>query len=285
MGLLDVSLERLLTALKILVDEGIIPEAEGYINLFIEDPKIRKRLKDHIQASINITLPYENAKSILSTENFWGPHEWINHGVKFTEEQFNQVLNFPWGKEVLELSCPFLEGMPVRRRHLGFLGVHNVEGRNLTIDRWEEEQVLGKFNMRCNPSDLRYKNPFKKTTTGLRWYLIYHSHVPESRDKTYAEQVSLLPKEYEVPKAAVAFTMLMLFKRKNCAKEGSSMMFRCSDNLSEKNKHITVGCNKAGMIEAKIVDDNRTDHNLGILASRKLPVAAKSVKSKKKEDG
>ena len=277
MGLLDVSLEKWLTALKFLVDEGIMPEE--YIDLFIEDPKIRKRLQVHIQASVNVILPYEDAKSILSIENFWGPHEWINQGIKFTEDQLNQVHSFPWGKDVLEEDCPFLKGMKVRRRHMGFLGVARIEGKLLTIDRWEEDQVF-EFNMTCRPSALRYQGPFKRTTTRLRWYLIYHSHVPESRDKTYAEQISLLPKEYEVPKAVVAFTMLMLFKQKNY-REGGRMMFRCSDKLSEKNKHIAIGCNDAGVIQARIVDDSTTEHHLGIMASRKLPVAAKSVSKKK----
>ena len=108
-----------------------------------------------------------------------------------------------------------------------------------------------------------------KVKLGLRWYLLLKDIVPNSENKTFDEQVAMLPKEYEVP-SAVAETAKDLLIYKKTGKYVNSQRYVRTSDLDSGGRRVFVGaCGAGGVGVSSSWDDYRRGF-VGVGACRKF---------------
>ena len=98
--------------------------------------------------------------------------------------------------------------------------------------------------------------------------------VPGSINKTWAEQIAMIPAEYEVPLAVEEVTKPILHYRKNGSFPYSVEAARCW-NVTSKKFHTVVAAVKNAELYVFDSCDEKYDMRIGLAASRKpkiLPV-------------
>lgn len=132
----------------------------------------------------------------------------------------------PWGTDILNAPCPFHKGKTVGETHFLFLGCSQRhlpwKAVKLTIMGWYEANRLplacpmGERLLYQASQDPWYRNELCATqeTCSYRWYLMLKEIVPGTLGKTYAEQVKMLPPEYEVPLAVEEVAKNILYYKK-----------------------------------------------------------------------
>ncbi len=200
---------------------------------------------------------------------FFGAEEWKTHYDVATPE----VPEFPWSPEVLNLSCPFVRGKKAKDTHFAFLGLSEVEGEALSLMKlniFHPSNKQPKFF--SSPDDAWYrKQPFATDVAiRLRWYLLLKSIVPGSESKTWDQQLSMLPVEYEAPTAVEEAGKDVFCYKTSRTYLNRERYARTSDTTSYGFRVDVGSCDPYRVV----VDgwDDGPGPNIGVAASRKLPV-------------
>ncbi|MFH1894326.1 MAG: hypothetical protein ABH813_00250 [Patescibacteria group bacterium] len=241
-----------------------------------------------VQSDIEATINKKRAREIMG-ENFFGVEDWSKfYGVDFSKKQLREVIEFPWGEDILNAPCPFVKGKGIRETHFAFLGLKAIGSKPLTITRWEKlHPSPGQPRFRCYyPGNWFEKKKFaNEPTCGFRWYLMLLEIVPNSTHKPYKEQVAMLPAEYEVPFAIEEVSKnFLLYYKQNFVYLHPLGWGRCQDvawvghrvhiNRSVNHYSIPGGLASIGLgVGCGLSSD--LGWEIGLAASRKSPYGAK----------
>ena len=246
---------------------------EGVITQLHEDDIFHERLAEFLlRRGIEGSVHHKLARVVMGNKNFWGMEEWASiYGENFTEEQLSEVADFPWSEDILNAPCRFNEGKFVKDTHSAFLGIERINREPLTILKWHElhpDTDKPRFSYAKKPwyGKQRFAT---EVTCGLRWYLMLLEIAPDFTDKTYEEQVAMLPQDYEVPLAIEEVTKNILYYRKNGIYLNVLQWGRCQDITLYDNR-VTIGYAEEG-INVNQYWDNQCLSIEGVAVSRKLP--------------
>jgi hypothetical protein len=203
----------------------------------------------------------------------FGVEEWVTlYGVNFTNKQLRKISEFPWNENVLNAPCPFYKGKSIKETHFAFLGLDSFKGKPLTVIEWQElhpksgQPRFYSYAPKCWYAKERFA---KQSTCHFRWYLMPLEIIPKSTDKTYQEQVAMLPAEYEVPLAIEEITKLILYYKRNGIYLNQMRWGRCRDVTSGGGR-VNVGLFDLDGLSVGDWWDGHRDYNLGLAASRKF---------------
>lgn len=262
----------------VLDKSGLRPDEVDYLigrgNRFkVEQRKLLQRLSIGCPASV------EAAQQLLG-KNFFGVEDWQDmYGVSFTKKQLAAAGQFPWGEAVLNASCPFHPNKKVKDTHVAFLGVEHLDEQRkkpLTIRQWQELHPTSQQpRFYSYAPDCWYaKEKFATTITcQLRWYLMLAEIIPGSEDKTFDEQMAMLPAEYEVPTAVEEVTKDFLCFKKTGVYLNGNRYGRVQD-VDSRGLRVNVGGFDGDGLSVSNYWDDKALYDLGLAAARKLPVAA-----------
>jgi hypothetical protein len=189
------------------------------------------------------------------------------YGIALTPKQIASVANFPWSDAVLNSPCPFNPGKMVRETHFAFVGLDTVS--IMELQKLNPKATEPRFYQ--YGSDAWYRNEKFATKVNLkfRWYLLLKEIVPGSENKTFDEQVAMLPKEYEVPTAVEETAKDFLTFKKTGTYVNSNRYARTAD-LDSVGLRVVVGdCVARGVVVFSGWDDGRRG-SVGLSASRKF---------------
>jgi len=269
-GLWTIQFGELGATLKALQDNGVTVE---HLARLRAKPDYAKRVAEFmLQGGLVGSAHQKLARAILG-KNFFGVEEWsFLYGVNFSNKQLREVAEFPWSEDVLNAPCPFYKGKSVKETHFAFLGLDTFKGKPLTILRWQElHPASGQPKFYSYAPDSWYsKEKFgNKPTCGFRWYLMPLEIVPESTNKTYAEQTAMLSADYEVPLAIEEITKVILYYRKNGIYLNSTRYGRCQD-VASNGYRVDVGYFVSEGLNVNRYWDDFHHHSIGLAASRKF---------------
>jgi hypothetical protein len=190
--------------------------------------------------------------------------------IAVTAKQMGAIGDFPWSDAILNSACPFNKGKMVRETHFAYVGLESTNGESLTINQ------LQKLNPKATePRFYSYEDSWyakeqfaAEQQLELRWHLMLKEIVPGSESKTWDEQRTMLPPEYEVP-TAVAETAkdLLIFKKLGVYVNGNR--YARTASVGSDGYLVIVGdCGPRGV---RVDDrwDDRRDSIFGVGASRK----------------
>lgn len=207
-------------------------------------------------------LTIEKVSEIMG-KNFFGTADWmISCNIDLSKRLLCSIPEFTWSEEILNAPCPFIKGKSVKETHFAFLGLDSLDNEPLNSLKF--------FSLYFDPNLLHSKRELiNDKTCSLQWYLILKEVVPDSYEKTYQEQLAMLPLEYEVPSAVEEIAKNILFFKKNGIYLNRSYLARCHDGDKLKG-HLVVGyCDDLG---PRVYDwpdeDDAHNPNVGIAASR-----------------
>jgi len=267
-GLWTASYGEIGASLKALEDHGVT--TEHLARLRAESDYAKRVAEFMLRGGLEGSVHQKLARAILG-KNFFGIEEWATlYGVNFTNKQLREVANFPWNEDVLNTPCPFHKGKSIKETHFAFLGLDGFKGKPLTIIKWQElHSKSGQPRFYSYAQDCWYaKEKFAiNPTCRFRWYLMPLEIIPDSTEKTYQEQVAMLPAEYEVPLAIEEVTKLILYYRKNGIYLNQTNYGRCQDVTSDGSRVYVGRFDSYGLDVSYCWDDNR-NYNIGLAASR-----------------
>ncbi|MBI2952236.1 hypothetical protein HYY27_09080 [bacterium] len=216
-------------------------------------------------------IPHERARDLLG-QNFFGVQDWSTFcGATLSPDQARRVAAFPWGEEVLNAPCPFVEGRLVRETHFAFLGLGAIDGAPLTVLRLHDLHArAGRplFYHAANPWYEKFAFA-SETTCDFRWRLALQEIVPGSAGKAFEDQMAALPPGYEVPSAVEEALKATLHFVKNGVCLNARKWGRCRDTLPDGSR-VSVGrFGPRGLFINHYWGDGS---GLGLAASRKHPV-------------
>lgn len=244
-----------------------------FFERFLTDKNYTSRVAEFmLRGGIEASIHQKLAQAILG-KNFFGVKAWSAlYGVNFSRRQLREIAEFPWDENVLNTHCPFVKNKTIRETHFAFLGLSAIRGKKLSIMKLQKLHPSSgqpKFYFSDNPC---YKDEEFATqkTCGLRWYLMLREIVPGSENKTYEEQLVMLPPEYEVPFAIEETTKDITCFKKNGTYLNPNRWGRCQDISSDGGRVRVGGFGRAGLF----VDDDwggGRSSFIGLSASRKFP--------------
>lgn len=228
------------------------------------------------------------ARSGLLPSLLFGPREWARcFGIILTDKQLGSeaVKNFPWGRDILNLPCPFTPAYRIWNTHFAFLGIDTIDKNPLSIQNmaklcsrvsalsWRTRFFFGD-NKWCKERDF-----VVKTTCSLRWYLMPPIAVPGSHNKPCEEQVKMLPPEYEVPTAVERTLQIILYGQLGGGenpygpeKLENIIGCRCREMVSDCDCVVVDYDIVAAGLDIRVKSSPVTESSCyGIAASRKLP--------------
>lgn len=269
-GLWTASYGEIGATLKVLQDHGVTVE---HLARLRAEPDYAKRVAEFILGGgLKGSVHHQLARAIMG-KNFFGVEEWSTlYGVNFTKKQLRAVAEFPWSEDILNSPCPFVKGKSIRETHFAFLGLNNIKGKPLPILKWQElHPASGQPRFYSYAPNAWYSEQkfAKEVTCGFRWYLMPLEIIPNSTDKTYQEQVVMLPADYEVPLAIEEVTKDLLYYRKNGIYLNPQRYGRCQDVPSGGYRVVVGNFVSKGLV----VDNYWVGYRLcyiGVAASRKF---------------
>ena len=211
----------------------------------------------------------------LPEMEYFGVADWQKfYRVSLTPRQIMAIGDFPWSENLLNSPCPWNPGKTIRETHFAFMGFDTI-----SIMKLQELNPQGKdpcFYVYA-PDVWYIKEKFPHRVLRLRWYLLLREIIPNSEEKTFNTQKMILPKEYEVPSAAVEAAKNFLIYKKEGIYVNEKRYARTSD-VNSGHRHIVIGCCNAE-IDGAYIDGvyvrfrENVDQipDVGIGASRKLP--------------
>lgn len=231
--------------------------------------------------------------SLLDDSRFFGPADWLKY---YDIEVIGLKLPKPVEelKAILESPCPFVEGKKVKETHYLFCMPFDYTEKPLTVNQWLEiYKHEASINFRgvddrghnCGYYDSDYRKlDFSKTTTAnYVWYLMFEGVIPDSKNKSFFEQVHFLKNQkYELPRAIEILSMLLLVFEKNKYLIGGSSLIsgRTTDpylvytqvtigtmNLNGREIFIYDGPNRNDL---PIKTSDITNPNVGVFGYKKL---------------
>ncbi len=218
-----------------------------------------------------LKIDWQRARDIMG-KNFFGIEDWATlYGANFSQKQLREVAEFPWSEDILNSTCP-LCGKTVKDCHFAFLGLDRLNGKPLTILKFQElYPVTAQPRFASYISDSWYSEEkfVAETTMSLRWYLLHTNIVPKSEDKTFDEQKAMLPAEYEVPSAIAEVSKDLLVFKKTGVYANSSRYGWCID-LFSGGCRVRVGIFIVDGLHVNGFGDESRDHSIGVATSRKL---------------
>lgn len=189
------------------------------------------------------------------------------YGLTLMPKQIASVANFPWSDKTLNAPCPFNPGKMIRETHFAFVGLDTVS----IMEFQKLNPIATEPRFYQYGSDAWYRNEKFATKVNLkfRWYLLLKDIVPGSENKTFDEQVAMLPEEYEVPTAVEETTKDFLIFKKTGTYVNSNRYARTAD-LDSGGFRVLVGyCDADGVRVSHYWGDDRSD-SVGLPASRKF---------------
>src|SRR3989344_4004711 len=180
--------------------------------------------------SVAVPTAPKRAKDIMG-ENFIGLEEVEKHlDIAFSKKDAEKLAEIPWSEETLE---------EVKHTHI------LVPGYPLSILQIREKVPQGIF---LSYKDAWYNNqPFAtEEKVEMGWYLIRKGIQPTSTGKTYQEQLALLSKDEENPKAVEMVYAKTLFWLTRKEKFLTDCWARCRD-LGSDGYHANVGLCDGGL--------------------------------------
>lgn len=224
------------------------------------------------------------ARDILG-KNLFGPEQWLlYYGIWFSEQQLKDISRFPWNESVLNAPCSFIKGKSIKETHFAFLGTDRIYNKPLDLLKWHElSPITGKKKLKENPW-YKDQNFARVNTCCFRWYLTLIESVPNSTEKTYPEQVELLPPEYRAPFVIEEVTKNILYYKTHKTYPNFNAWIRCREVadiadiedvsiiagaaiIAANNCHICVG----DFIKVRGWSGDRRHSAIGISAFRKSP--------------
>ncbi len=229
-------------------------------------------------SGIGMTTTLQRAKEIFGEKNVFGPKEWMKYFHYFIEENQNEVNKIPWNEVVLRSPG-------INQPHFLFLGIKDMNGKLLNINRWNyifpkdtprfyrQDSTLGYSSVystersRTGGWEDYLGDDFCGHTCDFRWYLMPVGIVKDSNRRSYDQQISMLPNEYEVPSAIERITGNFLYYMLN-GKYLDKHRGRSRD-LTNSGERVIVGFSSGlGLLFGPFAsDDTRCD--AGVVASRK----------------
>lgn len=189
------------------------------------------------------------------------------YGITLTSKQVASVGDFPWSDAVLNAPCPFHKGKMIRETHFAFVGLDRVS--IMELQKLNPKATEPRFYQ--YGSDAWYRNEKFATKVNLkfRWYLLLKDVIPGSENKTFDEQVAMLPEGYEVPTAVEETAKDFLIFKKTGTYVNSNRYARTAD-LDSDGRRVYVGrCDADGVFVDDCYGVDRLG-NLGLSASRKF---------------
>ncbi|MDD5396111.1 MAG: hypothetical protein PHV78_02575 [Patescibacteria group bacterium] len=269
-GLWTLEFGEIGSTLKALQDRGV---TKVHWDRVRTDPDYARKVAEaFLSGEVESPISLELVRELMGNERFFGPDDWAAlYGARFTKKQLREIARFPWNETVLNSPCPFVPGKTIRETHIAFLELDRINGTPLTIMKWQQLQPApGQPRFYKYSSEAWYSNQrFAVRTTGkLRWRLMPLEIVPNSEDKTFADQQSMLPTNYEVPPAVTEVTKAMLYFKKSGQYVNPTRYGRCSD-LTSGGYRVYVGYFDANGLVVDDWDGYRYDH-IGLSAARKF---------------
>ena len=196
----------------------------------------------------------------------FGAAEWVRYfGDIGTEPPFPADIT-----EILKSPCPYWSSKKVEDTHLLMLIPQTVNGRPFTINLLgkmiKKPQGGGhstKYYSYDNNTIEEYGN---KGVSGSYWALVTKDVIPNSRNKTFDEQRSLLESSYAVPGALEMATAILM----NHAKTGEKLYpnnpntyTRCQEKVCDNKYRVGVGSFDSSGLDLDLNghDDLRFDDN------------------------
>ena len=269
-GLWTIGFGELGATLKALQDHGV---THDHLARLRADPGYAKWVAEFmLQVDLDAPINHKNVRAVMG-KNFFGVEDWSAfYSANFNQRQLRQVAKFPWSEDILNSTCP-LCGEVVKDCHFAFLGLDRINGKPLTILKWQElHPAMGqpKFHSYAPIAEYSGKKFAMETTMSFRWYLLHQNIVPKSEGKNYDDQKAMLTADYEVPSAVTEATKDLLVFRKTGKFVNSSRDARCKCLTSGDIRVVDVGhFSEGGLVfdgswVGLCVDDT------GLAASRKL---------------
>lgn len=188
------------------------------------------------------------------------------YNMTFTQKQVSAIEKFPWSKKLLDSPCPFYRGKTIRETHFGFLGLDVIN--IMELQKLNPRGTEPHFYSYAPGAWYSQQGFTRNITLSFRWYLLLKEIVPNSKSRTFDDQKTMLPNEYEVPSAIMETTKDVLVYKKTGAYVNSSCYARTADSSSDMSR-VHVGlCNAKGIIISSNLDTHIHD-DIGIGASRK----------------
>jgi hypothetical protein len=200
-----------------------------------------------------------NIANAILGKNLFGPEQWLSsYGIWFSDQQLKEISRFPWNESVLNAPCPFVKGKLIKETHFAFLGMDQIYNKPLDVLKWHElSPITGKKKLKKNPW-YKDQNFARVNTCCLKWYWTLIESVPNSTEKTYTEQVELLPSEYRAPFVIEEVTKNILYYKTHKTYPNFNTWIRCrevadianiedvsimakDEDIEANNCHICVG--------------------------------------------
>jgi len=267
-GLWTASFGEIGASLKALQDQGVA--LEHLARLRSENEYAKRVAQFMLRGGIEGSVHHKLARAILG-KNFWGVEEWSAlYGLNFSKKQLREISEFPWGEDILNSTCP-LCGKIVRECHFAHLGLEKFKGVPLTMMKlYELHPTTGQPRFYADDPWYKNENFATKTTLQFRWYLTHLEIIPNSTNKTYAEQIQMFTEEYEVPLAMEETLKNFLYYKKNGIYLNPTKWARCKD-LGSVGRRVSLGeFGSDGLGVGFWVDDYRGG-SVGLASSRKFP--------------
>jgi hypothetical protein len=180
------------------------------------------------------------------------------------------IADFPWSAAVLDSPCPFHKGKMVRETHFAMIAIGAANGEPLTISHLQAlNPKATEPRFYAYRDSLLANDPFA-TTEGIRfgWHLLLKEIVPGSENKTFFEQKSMLPPEYEVPIAAAeaAKDVLMFKKLQHYV---NPKRYARTNSVASDGTRVIVGSSAPDGLYIGSDWSGRRDPEVGIAACRK----------------
>lgn len=275
-GLWSIGFGAIGATLKVLEDNGVTVEMFTRLRCH---PDFAERVAAFMAlGNQDGIIHHESARAILG-KNFFGVEEWmILYGVNFTNKQLREIADFPWGEDVLNAQCPFVEGKMIKDTHFAFLGLESIKGQPLTIKRFHDlHPSTGQIRF-SGRGGLNFKNRgfFTKRTCRFRWYLM-PLEIIINNDDTFLHSDQLfdtLPSEYENAFAVEEVTKHILYCRKNDIRLNPDRYGLCKDEISSQpTRTIYIGLFDQDGVHISEGVWKEVDHpyKTGLAISRRLP--------------
>lgn len=216
-------------------------------------------------------LSVKEARLLFGHHRFFGIEDWeMEFGNRISKKEKAAAADFPWTREALNSPCPFIKGKKVKETHFAFMGLQSAGERAFTIvglHRLFPFRGQPRFHFEPIPPYMRDERFSVTETCRLGWYLMLLDGVPRSEGKPYEKQCSLLPPEYEVPKAVEEVMKRLLFFKKTRIYAGGTKRVRCRDLISGGDRAVVGPFSEEGLAIEGMFEDATHDF-LGIAASR-----------------
>lgn len=191
------------------------------------------------------------------------------YGTAFVSERTTMIPAFPLGDEALNAPCPFYSGRMIRQTHFAFWGLGTVTIMKLKAFQ-KPNPNLAPWLL-SSPMDTWYtKQEFAaKATLEPCWHLALKDIVPNSENKTFGEQKTMLPPGYEVTTAVEETAKNFFIHEKTGVYSNPHRYARVADTDSHGYRLFVGHCDENGVEINNRWFDLRLGH-IGIGAVRKF---------------